>query len=718
MIRVKNVSKTFYNRDGSKVRALRNIDLELDDTGITFICGASGNGKSTLLSIIAGLERFDSGDVVIDGESFKDFTNKDFDDYRRDHIGFVFEDYNLIETMNIKENIKLGTLANGSVPTDEQIADVLKKVKLSGFEERPISQCSSGQRQRVCIARTLIKTPKILFMDEPTAHLDDKNKTIIWDLVKEISKNCLIISVSHDSAVVEKYADRIITLENNTVGGDVRRKKEKTAEKAKAEDKKVEKPEEAPAKKHGLGYKYSFRLALNSLLYRRWRTVFMVILCTLAVSFFGIFAILGNFNSTYAQVNSLFRSKNVSVAPYVLFEKNGDEYSEINLTNGSYDRTQIESVLGNDENAVPYYEFQKARLSIGFNVDEDINPMTLEHSELTVTSIIRTNGDVPVNTNMFGQEILYGTYPQGANDGVVISDYMLGLIRLYGLQKGIGDRWVGEIAIEPEGRTLTEKWTDHYIGENIVGHSITLDGISYRICGIYDTDYETYASASNLIYYNTQISKDMYRYNQNNVYLTIHTSKDFEIPKAVTTGIAVGLNGYSASNNTELQNIVNGFSKKGFALSSIISSTVGNMAKSIEIYKGVSILLGCFSAFFAIVMMYYFINQIIIDRKNDVGVLKALGFSNWNISSIFLQSTSMFVVLSFIVTLIITELASVIANSLVGGSTFIKFNLMSSNFGAVLLMFGVCVLIAVIGAIIPLINFAKKKPNEILKGFR
>ncbi len=712
MVRVKNVSKTFYNRDGSKVRALRNIDLELDNSGITFICGASGNGKSTLLSIIAGLERFDSGDVIIDGESFKNFSSKDFDNYRREHIGFVFEDYNLIETMSIKENIRLGTLANGIVPTDDQIAQVLKKVKLSGFEERPVSQCSSGQRQRVCIARTLIKTPKILFMDEPTAHLDDKNKTIIWDLVKEISKNCLVISVSHDSAMVEKYADRIITLENNTVGGDVRRKQEK-----KEEEKSVAKPEEVQTKKHGLGYKYSFRLALDSLLYRRWRTVFMVILCTLAVSFFGIFAILGNFNTAYAQVNSLFRDKNVRIAPYVMFQKSSDEYNHINFSENSNDRTQIEKVLGDK----PYYEFQKATLNISFNVDEDIRPMSREHQELSVTSIIRSERPLPNRkgtNNQFGKEILYGMYPESAVDGVVISDYMLGLIRLYGLSQGVGDRWVTERAIEPEQESVESRWGETYIEQNIIGHSITLGGVSYRICGVYDTDYETYANASTLIYINKQLPSDMYKYNMNNVYLTVHASKDFEVAKAITTGVVISIENYSASNNTELQNIVKNFDAKGYVFSSITSKTIGEMASSIEIYKSIAILLGCFSAFFAIVMMYYFINQIIVDRKNDVGVLKALGFSNWNISSIFLQSTSMFVILSFIVTLFITEIASVIANSLVSGSTFIKFNLMSSNFGAVLLMFGVSVLIAAIGAIIPLINFAKKKPNEILKGFR
>jgi len=151
MVKVKNVSKTFHNKDGSKVRALRNVDIDLDDTGITFISGASGNGKSTLLSILAGLTRFDSGDIIVDGVSFKNFNSKDFDAYWRTYIGFVFEDYNLVETLNVRENIKLGVLADGKVPTDEQIAAVLKKVKLTGFEDRLVAQLSSGQRQRVCI---------------------------------------------------------------------------------------------------------------------------------------------------------------------------------------------------------------------------------------------------------------------------------------------------------------------------------------------------------------------------------------------------------------------------------------------------------------------------------------------------------------------------------------------------------------------------------------
>lgn len=211
MVKVKNVSKTFHNKDGSKVRALRNVDIDLDDTGITFISGASGNGKSTLLSILAGLTRFDSGDIIVDGVSFKNFNRKDFDAYWRTYIGFVFEDYNLVETLNVRENIKLGVLADGRVPTEEQIANVLKKVKLSGFEDRLVSQLSSGQRQRICIARALSVKPKLVVCDEPVSALDVSIQAQIINLLKDLQKNMGLtyLFISHDLSVVKYISDKI-----------------------------------------------------------------------------------------------------------------------------------------------------------------------------------------------------------------------------------------------------------------------------------------------------------------------------------------------------------------------------------------------------------------------------------------------------------------------------------------------------------------------------
>lgn len=727
MVKVKNVSKTFHNKDGSKVKALRNVDIDLDDNGITFISGASGNGKSTLLSILAGLTRFDSGDIIVDGVSFKNFNNKDFDAYWRTYIGFVFEDYNLVETLNVRENIKLGVLADGRVPTDEQIAQVLKKVKLTGFEDRLVAQLSSGQRQRVCIARTLVKHPRILFMDEPTAHLDDKNKTLIWDMVKEMSKECLVISVSHDTQTVEKYADRIITLEDNTVKKDVRRVKkgnskkeaEVSAPKKTTPAKQEEHIHTKKNKKHGLSLKYSFRMALNSLLFRRWRTVFMVIICTLAVSFFGLFSLLGNYNATYAQVNALYNGEGDRLSPYVLFHKGSNDYTPFSLSSG-YDKTQVESILGSGLHGVKYYEFKKTNYQVEFNADPSIRKMNEGHSSLTMTGILKL--DTPTTgRNSFDQDILHGKVPTNGTDGILISDYVLGLIKLYGLPQGVGTAWASEQPLRAETRQGVENpsddWNDEYINENVIGHSITLDGVSYRICGVFNTDFETYVHPETMIYFNKKIPKELFDFNLSKVYMTIQTSLDFNTGNLPTTGIAISTLPYTEDTAT-LKNIVSGLAQKGYSFSSVTSETIDHMNTSVSIYRTVVIILGVYSAIFAIIMMYYFISQIIHDKKNEVGVLKALGFSNLDISTIFLLSTAMFVVISFIVTLIVSAIAAAIANGAVSGTAFIRFNIMNINFAVVGIMFAVSLIIAFLGMIIPLIRFANKKPNEIMKGFR
>jgi len=145
MVEVKKISKTYKNQDGSTVKALNNISFTLNE-GINFICGDSGNGKSTLLNILAGLDKFDSGDIIVDGVSFSSLKEEEFDFYRREKVSFMFEDYNLIESMTVEENIKASRMFVGEEATDEEDSVVLKKLKISGYEKRIFSYLFNPRR--------------------------------------------------------------------------------------------------------------------------------------------------------------------------------------------------------------------------------------------------------------------------------------------------------------------------------------------------------------------------------------------------------------------------------------------------------------------------------------------------------------------------------------------------------------------------------------------
>ena len=220
MLELKNISKTYKLKKDNKVQALNNISLRFNNNGMTFILGKSGSGKSTLLNIIGGLDKYDNGDMLIFNKSTKDFNTKDFDNYRNNYIGFVFQEFNIIEDYNVIDNIKLALKLQNKEINEKEIDELLGKLEIKEYKNRKVNELSGGQKQRVAIARALIKKPKIILADEPTGNLDSKTGIEVMNLLKEISKETLVIVVSHDKEFANKYGDRVIELEDGKVMND------------------------------------------------------------------------------------------------------------------------------------------------------------------------------------------------------------------------------------------------------------------------------------------------------------------------------------------------------------------------------------------------------------------------------------------------------------------------------------------------------------------
>lgn len=223
MIKISKLSKIYISKDKTAHVALKNINIKFNETGMVFVVGKSGSGKTTLLNIIGGLDKPDSGDLIIDGRSTKSFTGRDYDCYRNSYVGFIFQEFNLIESLNVEENIRFSSELINKKISHGQIDNILKLVGLSGLNNRKINELSGGQRQRVAIARILTKECKYIFADEPTGSLDTKVGKQIFELLKKMSKNKLVVIVSHDMESALKYADRIIQLKNGEIVKDVTR---------------------------------------------------------------------------------------------------------------------------------------------------------------------------------------------------------------------------------------------------------------------------------------------------------------------------------------------------------------------------------------------------------------------------------------------------------------------------------------------------------------
>lgn len=221
MLEIRNVTKTYRSKTGECVKALDNVSVSFPESGMVFILGKSGSGKSTLLNAIGGLDSIDSGEFLIMGKSSKDFVGSDFDAYRNTFIGFIFQEYNVLDEFTVGANIALALELQGKKATDETINRILSQVDLLDFAKRKPNELSGGQKQRVAIARALVKEPQIIMADEPTGALDSNTGKQIFDTLKALSKEKLVLIVSHDRDFAERYADRIIELADGHIISDV-----------------------------------------------------------------------------------------------------------------------------------------------------------------------------------------------------------------------------------------------------------------------------------------------------------------------------------------------------------------------------------------------------------------------------------------------------------------------------------------------------------------
>ena len=221
MLEVKDLVKTYKTKGGAQVRALDGVSAAFADRGMVFLLGKSGSGKSTLLNVCGGLDAPDSGEVVIKGRSSRDFTPADFDSYRNTFVGFVFQEYNILNEFSVEDNIALALELQGKGRDGGRVREILEQVEMQDFARRKPNTLSGGQKQRVAIARALVKNPEIIMADEPTGALDSVTGRQVLETLKKLSAQKLVIVVSHDREFAETYGDRIIELKDGKIISDV-----------------------------------------------------------------------------------------------------------------------------------------------------------------------------------------------------------------------------------------------------------------------------------------------------------------------------------------------------------------------------------------------------------------------------------------------------------------------------------------------------------------
>ncbi len=455
MLSLKNINKSYTTGDFKQV-ALNGINLNFRENEFVAILGASGSGKTTCLNVIGGLDHYDSGDLIINGKSTKEFKGVDWDAYRNNSVGFIFQSYNLITHLKVIDNVEMGmTLSGVSAGAKRKKAlEVLEKVGLIEHIHKKPNQLSGGQMQRVAIARALANDPDIILADEPTGALDTVTSVQIIDLIKEIAKDKLVIMVTHNSKLAHTYADRIVEFEDGEVVSDSNP----------LSDKEIN--SQYKLKKTKMSYLTALKLSLTNIKTKKGRTFLTAFASSIGI--IGIALILSLSNGFDKQIKN-FESGTLSTFPIM-----------ISQTSTEIDQQSLEdqgSMLGisTDEDAYPkdkliYPIESMAEKIIHTNIFteeymkyiEDINPALvsgISYTRMLNINLLKKQGDVAtiVNTNPMSftsypkslddkslnyleknYDVLAGSYPTGLNDIILVVDNKNGveepILQTFGLE--------------------------------------------------------------------------------------------------------------------------------------------------------------------------------------------------------------------------------------------------------------------------------------------
>ena len=409
MIELKNVNKIYKSKKGSDTQALNDINLKIGNKGMLFIVGKSGSGKSTLLNLLGGLDSITSGEILINNKNISKFTKEQYDSYRNTYIGFIFQEFNILEQYNVYENIELSVRLQNHKVEKHAIDNLLIKLGLNDLGNRKINELSGGQKQRVAIARSLIKNPKIILADEPTGNLDKSSSEQIFNILKDISKEQLVIVVSHDIESAQKYADRIIKIEDG-----------KIVEDTKSLDKLEIEPFEL--KKSKLPFTYALKMSLTNFKTKPFKLFMTILLTSISLIFMGFAVNCALFNNTMLIVNTMENNDNYNYTINNSEFGNMGSVSPLELT--KVDIENIKKLTNNEVN--PVYSLYDNGEDLKFEFGENDKQNEFYKFEFYNFNYVEVN-DSKILGDLIGQE-------PNKNNEIVVHQYFADYIINFGIR--------------------------------------------------------------------------------------------------------------------------------------------------------------------------------------------------------------------------------------------------------------------------------------------
>lgn len=685
MVKLENLHKSYIASTGIRVDALKGINLELPEKGMVFILGKSGSGKTTLLNILGGLDKADSGALIVKNKDIKNFAQSDLDKYRNTFIGFIFQSFNVIDNFNVKQNIELACQLQGQKHKD--ITGILDRVGLAGYESRKPNELSGGQLQRVAIARALIKEPEIILADEPTGNLDSDTGKQILQLLKELSKEKLVIVITHDKESAETYSDRIIELSDGRIASDTGMKLEEEPTAG----------EQLVLRKVKLPISTAVKIGAGNFRKRIWRMSLTVLLAALAVMFFSVsFLINGTDEFT-------LRVQNVYDAGYsfALINKEGgftyEEANRIITENSQYELSRV-------------YDFD----GDGGNQFYDEWPSVFAYYSRTAKGLVELNDK---NRDYYSLLLSTGSRLPQALDEIVITNYY-------------ADSFVKFGYVETGGSTRV----DINSPNGMLGKTLNFNDRNHKIVGILELPVENYSLLK------TSNPSDPAE-NYSDFYEFTRISADFEASRqhclrdvVVYPGYHKTIMGYdrddtgfyylqvNLEDKEQIADCYRHFQNKGFEISTPIEKSLEGIFAMRDQTGDIFMVLSIVVAIFAVLLIYNFIKLSITNNLKEIGILRAIGARGRDVFMIYLIESLLIAAVISIISVLFSCLGMVLSNAFI--FNLFPYYVLGSKFSITVVTFiwytpflviAMCVLSTYLATIIPISNASRKKPIEVIK---
>ena len=764
MLELKNIKKTYRVGD-VETRALDDISVSFREQEFVAILGTSGSGKTTCLNIIGGLDRYDSGDLIINGKSTKNFKDREWDAYRNNSIGFIFQSYNLISHLSIVANVEMGMTLSGVSAAEKhrRAQEALEKVGLKDHLHKKPNQLSGGQMQRVAIARALANDPDILLCDEPTGALDTVTSVQIMDLIKEIAGDKLVIMVTHNPELAEKYADRIVKFQDGKIVSD------SNPYSFEKENK------EFSLKKTSMSFLTALKLSANNIRTKLGRTFLTSFASSIGI--IGIAVILSLSVGFQMQIDK-FEADTLQQMPIIISQQSMNLDTDTMIKMGEEqkkyedypDEKKIYLFDSMQDTMTHINKFTDEYLEYVNNMDSSLCK-GVTYSRLVNMNMIRKDGEnyipvtsanmnwssypVSLNENKHSlmnehYDVLTGTMPETPNDLMLVVDTKNRINKAVMKELGFDADNLEEIDFnEIIGKELKVVMNDDYYVKTEYGtYSYNTD-----LAAMYNAENTLTLSISCIVRPKEDSPTSMMSegggvaYNDELAQLVIDNSKNSEIVKAQEQSdvnvlsmeamdeetkkqtiaylggneipYAIQLYPYDFESKDKMLEYLDKYNESLEADDQIIYTDMASMISGMSdgIMDGITIVLIAFAGtnlIVSLIMIAIITYTSVLERTKEIGILKALGARKKDITRVFDAETFILGVTSGMLGIIIAKLLTFPINAIIYSLTDLK-NVAHLKISHALILVAVSTILTMLGGHIPARMAAKRDAVEALR---